>query len=400
MTNTKINPFKPALRLFLSVDIVGSTAFKQAPSVSFSDEPSDAPPSEAWFSPIAQFYREIEVIFAREWGVYTSKHAKATKWKDGAAPYFWKGIGDEVVYYKEITHHQEAYCCVHCWQQAVNQYRIDLQRKYPKLNLKSTAWLAGFPVTNAEIIFRKSVSSAEEPVGGLDPVYENAKLLRQYYGAHGGAPSNLLRDFIGPNIDTGFRIAQFSTPRKMVVSVELALMLATAESTRPYEFPYKQLKFYFDGSVPLKGVLGGVPYPIIWLDLFPEDKLETAEDQILGRANVTTKALVAFCEEFIAKHSAHICRPYIKDGDDRDFMRIPERHETRLKRLQDYLQKEDEREKNLKLSEETQNQGGASVDKATHRRFVSNIIADLGPPERDGKVAVSQVKSRAARKKK
>lgn len=360
MNNEAFDPFRSTLRLFMSVDIVGSTAFKQTGVATKDEDSRDGKlPAEPWFSPIAQFYRQIELLFAQEWKIYTDKHSSNFGWQTGSPPEFWKGIGDEVVYYKDITHHQEAYCCLHCWINAVNRYRLILQQKFPKLDVKSTAWVAGFPVNNSEIIFRTNVDDVVEPHGGSDAVFDNAQLLKRYY--NGSNRSGLVRDFIGPSIDTGFRLAQFASPRKLIVSVDLALLLSSAEGARPREFCYHAMEFYFDGTSLLKGVLGGVPYPIIWVDLLGADSLESAEDRLSRRENVNQAHLRDYCEEFLAKYKARISRPYIRDRFDVLFSEIPERHVDRLSQLKNYFNNEDTRAQDIKTSEEVGNQTGAEI---------------------------------------
>jgi hypothetical protein len=205
------DPCRSMLRLFMSVDIVGSTAFKQRDS----SAPDDAenrqvgPPSAAWFSPISQFYKQIEILFAQEWRLYDENRIKSADYLAGEPPEFWKSIGDEVIYVKSIKNHLEAYCCLNCWIKAVNAYRKTLTQKFPKLNVKSSAWIAGFPVANSEVILGTNASTAQEGEGGSDPVYDNVKLLIKYYKEQ---TTNLVRDFIGPSIDIGISLRVFGKP--------------------------------------------------------------------------------------------------------------------------------------------------------------------------------------------
>lgn len=61
--------------------MVGSTAFKQSNQVAFNSDAKAAEViTEPWFSPIAQFYREIERLFAKEWALYCSAIAPKHKW--------------------------------------------------------------------------------------------------------------------------------------------------------------------------------------------------------------------------------------------------------------------------------------------------------------------------------
>lgn len=351
---------RSTLRLFMSVDIVGSTAFKQgeysASDILENRQPS--PPSAAWFSAISQFYKQIEILFAQGWRLYDENKRKPADFIAGDPPEFWKSVGDEIIYIKTIKTHLDACCCVNCWINAINSYRKTLTLKFPKLNIKSTAWIAGFPVNNSEVILGTNVATAQESEGGSDPAYDNVKLLTKY---HCGERHNLVRDFIGPSVDIGFRLGSLASPHKMVISVDLALLLASAENHRPHEFIFAPMKFFFDGAVSLKGVLSGVPYPILWIDLLGSDNLELAEDKLSGRGGVSSSDVVSYCEEFIAKHGPRIIRPYFEQGSDQRFSTVPNEHKDRITALRAYIQNEAGREQELVRSEEKQNQNGDDV---------------------------------------
>jgi hypothetical protein len=71
---------RPRLRLFLSADLVGSSALKQG-SINLSDRSSaDRGASAKWFYPIAEFYRIFEVEFFQEWEKYSTDPAKRPNW--------------------------------------------------------------------------------------------------------------------------------------------------------------------------------------------------------------------------------------------------------------------------------------------------------------------------------
>jgi len=335
-------PFKSDLRIFLSVDIVGSTAFKQAtrdrPPAKIASGPDDPPPAEPWFSPIAQFYRGIERTFAKEWAVCVER-SSSVGWPTGRAPELWKSIGDELIYTKVLEDHREALTTLNAWMKTVSSYRGRLKTQFKSLDLKSTAWLAGFPVHNAEVIFRSSVSGLR-PTGedDDDEVYSNLALLHEFY--KNTANSEFTRDFIGPAIDTGFRLSQLSTPRKLVVSVELAFMLVQAVRTQPHDYQYDIPRFYFDGRHTLKGVFGGLPYPIFWVDMRPQPELENTEDALNKKIPLDTDSVIAFCQEFIKSSGPYCFTPYIVNNPDPTFSRIPEHHQERLDGLESYWKRE------------------------------------------------------------
>jgi hypothetical protein len=147
-----------------------------------------------------------------------------------------------------------------------------------------------------------------------------------------------------------------ASPRKLIVSVDLALLLPSAESSRPHEFIFDPMKIFFDGTVSLKGVLDGVPYPILWIDLLGSDSLELAEDKISGRKDVLASDVVSYCENYIAKHTPRIIRPYIGSSNDGRFSTIPNEHVERITALRTYISNEAQRESELVRSEEKENQ--------------------------------------------
>jgi hypothetical protein len=334
------DPLRPVLRLFLSVDIVGSTAFKQTPLRKVKGELPSEPetlPAEPWFSPIALFYREVERLFAKEWASYVDNVEARHSWPTGATPELWKSAGDELIYTKVLTDHREALCCLNAWIAALKQYRTVLRSQFPSLDLKSTAWIAGFPVHNTEVIFRSSVAKFDALADDDDPLYTNLRLLEEYYNSHDR--SHLTRDFIGPAIDTGFRLCTLATPRKLVVAVDLVLMLINALRTQPMHFPYEALKFYYEGRFPLKGVIGGEPYPVFWVDMKSDDPLEASEDKIRGVEPRNSDEVKDFCEQYL-KHSNHIILPYIVQNQDPYFGTVPGYHADRLNKLRLYLKNE------------------------------------------------------------
>lgn len=337
-----LDPFASKLRLFLSVDIVGSTAFKQAGQRRTKDdaeEEAQTPPAEPWFSPIAQFYKGMELALTREWLIAEARSNKIN-WPPGAAPELWKSVGDEVIYTKLLSDHRQALTTLNAWLRAVASYRLRLKAQFPSLDLKSTAWIAGFPVHNAEVFFRASSSSTKHDDDEGDEVYSNLSLLHEYYSP--GTSVGLTRDFIGPAIDTGFRLAQLSSPRRLVISVELALMLVHAVRTQPSDeqYDYEKPSFFYAGRHSFKGVFGGLPYPLFWIDMHPSPHLERTEDKLNNATPLGTDDVLDFCEVFIKDNSSYCFMPYISGNVEPAFARVPDHHQERLDGLRNYWQSE------------------------------------------------------------
>jgi hypothetical protein len=103
-------------------------------------------------------------------------------------------LGDEIVFTTELKCCRDALTHIWAFRAAVTKFPQLWLEKGVSLTLKATAWLAGFPVTNAELV----IATAE----GMESL-----------------------DFVGPSIDLGFRIARFADPHKFVLSADLALMM-------------------------------------------------------------------------------------------------------------------------------------------------------------------------------
>lgn len=383
-------PFASTLRIFLSVDIVGSTAFKQAAKdrpQEKSTDGTDLPPAEPWFSPIAQFYRGIERIFAREW-VRCVESSNKVGWPTGSPPELWKSVGDELIYTKSLADHREALTTLNAWMKTVHTYRKRLKEQFKSLDLKSTAWIAGFPVHNAEVVFRSSVQGLRDNDDEDDEVYSNLSLLNEFYSSP--SKPGLTKDYIGPAIDTGFRLSQLSTPRRLVISVELALLLVHAVRTQPHEFAYEKLRFFFEGRHSLKGVFGGLPYPIFWIDMRPSPELEDSEDELIDRKALGTDVVLKFCHEFIKASDGYCFTPYIVGNSDPEFNRVPDRHLERLEGLKSYWQKEDQKRKDeatAGLQQVTEEAVGAETED------LQKLLQDLDPSTKGQNQSVSPLPS-------
>lgn len=271
----------PCVRLFLSVDLVGSTAFKNTSEAEVARGQGPLP----WARVFKVFYQSFPQAFR--------KNLNGSSLPEKLQPSLVKAIGDELLFQVEIASSQNASDVVWFFAEVLAHYGVEQLKDHPKLRLKGTAWIAGFPINNYRI-----------------PFFEN------------GRQSQV--DFIGPSMDTGFRIAKFATPLKLVISIDLALLVLTADRA-------PQLRF--DGTQDLRGVLGGRPYPIFWTKVDGRDKeLQNAELELLeGNVSVKPEAQLRYCEAFIRSceqtSGSWLHRPYLKSDDK--FRTIPEWHRRR-----------------------------------------------------------------------
>jgi len=186
-------------------------------------------------------------------------------------------------------------------------------------------------IRNSEVIIRNQVGTVD-PYDSGDDVFYNFYLLEKYYEGDENDKRGLTRDFVGPSIDTGFRLGTLSTPRKFTISLDLALLLV---SVTPSVSIFSPLYVRYDGRQPLKGVLGGRPYPIFWVDMLHDDVVLDAEDKLAGPKTLSEEHIRHFCEKFLAEHEDYMIRPFIYENIDPNFGVIPQIYRDRLRKLSD-----------------------------------------------------------------
>ncbi|WP_339822223.1 hypothetical protein [uncultured Parasphingorhabdus sp.] len=202
------------LRLFLSVDMVGSTQFK----AKFSGRASDG-----WLDTFHTFFTHFPLMLAGQLGFeFLDK-------EETPAVDVWKMMGDEVIFMAQPSSAEELASILRALLRTMKLYEQQHYEKLP-LRLKGTAWLAEFGEYNIELdIPELSYSDAAPHV-----------------------------DFIGPDLDLGFRLSKFARPASLVLSLDLVELLLGADNL-------SSVALYLVGSEELKGVLFGRPYPIIWM---------------------------------------------------------------------------------------------------------------------------------------
>ncbi|MBX3485382.1 hypothetical protein [Phenylobacterium sp.] len=204
---------KTMARLFLSVDMVGSTEFKAR----FTGQGA-----EAWLGIFKAFFTSFPLMVAGQIGLAFLE--------DDATPAIsvWKVMGDEVVFVCEPGSAEELTTILTTILKTMALYEARHFQQLP-LRLKGTAWLAEFDDQNIEIEIPELSSGSGEHV-----------------------------DFIGPDIDLGFRIAKFARPGVMVVSLDVLEAVLGARNAQ-------EAVFYLMGREALKGVMFGRSYPIVWM---------------------------------------------------------------------------------------------------------------------------------------
>lgn len=332
---------QPRLRLFLSVDLVGSTASKQRLHFPLG-EPKGLWPDTGmvppWLSPIANFFGSFREEFVREWRLFKQLVAPSLNIEVSVDPLFWKANGDELIFVKELYDRKEVIGCVNAWLKALKALRAQLI--VSGLDIKATAWIAGFPITNSEFVFQLNPASAmefeDEPrlyqFGLLERWHENPSLRH-----------DLMMDFIGPSMDTGFRLATLSSPREFVVSVDVAYFLAT--SHLPPKSEIEMPSIFFNGTSVLKGVLGGKPYPVFWIDTKKGDDIAVSEDRLRSFSASDLEDIKRFCLAFYDDNCQLMFIPFVHREDPSQYGEIPPNYVEALEHLHGKWEREKARYK-------------------------------------------------------
>lgn len=142
----------------------------------------------------------------------------------------WKAVGDELIYVFEIKSRRRLHWIVIAFLAALRKIdgAISDRNRQHNLRLKGSAWVAGFPVRNRRVRLPGSKEAF---------------------------------DYLGPEVDTGFRIGECTRPGMLAVSVELAELLAEIPT------PIRPMTGMIVGWERLKGVWDDRHYPVIWVDL-------------------------------------------------------------------------------------------------------------------------------------
>ena len=325
------------LRLFLSIDLVGSTALKQGPIARIPDVGSERKKllesGARWRGPMLEFYQRFQHLFAQKWLRASKILNELTNADHVESPKLWKAAGDELIYSQSIVDSYQVCLAVRAWMYAARLFRLELRDRFPSLDIKMTAWVAGFPVINTEVVLEPDPEKVlSEDSGGMSDVLSlMLRKLKNYYNEKDEEKSKPFLDFIGPSMDIGFRLCSLSSQRQMPISVELAFILASVRKHLVHKFQhiaqdhadvldklaeFAEPKLRYLGRKELKGVLDGRMYPVFWLDTAMDDKLENAEDAIINRHDVSSDLCINLVNSFIkdVNNSLLVCQPYI-EGD-------------------------------------------------------------------------------------
>ncbi|MBF0187587.1 MAG: hypothetical protein HQL50_06640 [Magnetococcales bacterium] len=293
----KIN-MKPRVVLFFSVDLIGSTPFKQ----------SCIRNGKRWMTAFIKFIKGFPEDL-RDNTVQEIYNLQRVNRRSGLSictlniPEVWKLIGDEILFKTELETLEQVPFIMNAFVRTLADWDDRLtaneggiygdlscfpKETLPNLGVKGAAWLAGFPVGNASI----EIGSGHE-------------------------------DFLGPSIDLAGRLPAIASRQRMPLSVELAYVLVKGvnHSSLP-------MTIHNGGSEPFKGMYDGAEYPRFYLCL----------EGVEGNCDVTPcppESVETLCEQFMREHDIGNLNIWHMDGqiqqsdiDDyiRQYNTVLERH--------------------------------------------------------------------------
>lgn len=266
--NLDNSPEDWSYRLFMSVDLQNSTIFKK------NSYKNGVPENAEWAWVFEDFYRDFSDIF----------HTELNDYVDLQIPSIWKCLGDEIIFQVEITDSADVVKYVLSFRSAIESYneKAKCGRNKP-LQSQGTVWGAGFPIRNHCIEI---------------PCSNNEKQ----------------KDFIGLDIDIGFRISKYSKPERLVISLPVAYILSlhNCENIRYYD------------EINAKGV--DAEYPIFWL-------LSSTNPKTPGRLLLSPSpidSIIVFCTNYFEKEdNSAYSKPFIKNDKSNKCAEIPQNMEIR-----------------------------------------------------------------------
>lgn len=290
------------MRLFMSVDLVGSTAFKAS---KIHSQPQNGSPSPAWVDEFRTFYKDFPIEVAKAYDSVVKALGDELVGQTPNRPRVWKTIGDEIIFCGRVNSIEHAAVSVSAFLKALEHYSKRLEKDDKPLRLKGAGWLAAFPAPNISIAV-----TSDTMTGQAEATTTPSENTEDFEKAADEAPSRF--DFLGKGIDTGFRVAKNASEDRFVTSVQLGYVLARAANKK--KFPHS---FGYHGREALKGVIDGAPYPVVSVDTERSEiksKLKSREAALTGETTIQAHALCDFLETFMTVNS--IDTPCLGEGQD------------------------------------------------------------------------------------
>ena len=224
---------KPNIVFFISCDIKNATAYKRAKE-------------KTWMFRILHYLQEVERIILNEFRGKVSAEQ-------------WKRLGDETIlaiFPRNDKGIQDIYNCVI----TINEKIIELSEK-EKLHGKLKLFVAGYTFYDKPIAYGDDERSDDK----FNTELTNKGFINVMFDTTVPSDNNEIVnqtvsvDFLGEDIDIGFRLSNFTEEGKILLSAKAAFLFAHFCQNSFRISKVKKVK-------RLKGVWNGKKYPIIFLE--------------------------------------------------------------------------------------------------------------------------------------
>lgn len=343
------------VRLFLSVDLVGSTAFKAA-SV---QNQKDVYPE--WVNVFRQFYQNFpETLSASYRETKSSLSGDETLVNGG--PKLWKTIGDEIVFCTRVVNLQHLACCITSFLSALHTYGIVLEASGHTLDVKGAGWIGIFPTENRSISLQRDDSGDISDSGFLTEDFE-LKVDKHPFKF----------DFLGTGIDAGFRIAKNASTDKFSASADLAFLLAKASLENMFSG-----RFTYHGWEEFKGVIQNHPYPVVSIDTERNANKRTVRDRerlLTREQEAAALPLHDFLLAFLQHEEMEVPSLPLNSADTTSI--LPSSY-IRFRSVWEFGYKEiTEREDSVKKSENPENEKGSQHLSPAVTQFAEQVSKEV-----------------------
>jgi len=260
MTGNPLYARRTGSLMFLSCDLVGSTQYKQT--------------REEWPSKFLAFYREFPQALA---DVNKASDHQVSYW-------LWKAIGDELIFACVVDSEKDVHYAVRTWVAAMERYELESLRQ-EGLATKGGAFIATFPGPDSQVSIPLSPESETSDAGVVEL---NDEAYAEFQS------DKYLYDFLGPSVDTGFRVLGSCNQRLFTMSVEVTWAFCRAAQDLNLESETGDVILV--DTKELKGVWGGRSYPVFAIDRQHSDTVHVALRRLNGQMPALTD-IIAVCSE-------------------------------------------------------------------------------------------------------
>lgn len=310
-------------------------------------------PAPQWVSAFRTFYTEFESILVSAYDdeLKISSKVHPDPREADCCPRIWKTVGDEVIFCGRIFNIEHAAVIVSAFISALERYAIKIRQDELPLDVKGACWIAAFPAPNVTIeVNRRSRNPAEATAAESDE--DAARENRADRSPHEF-------DFLGKGIDTGFRIARSAAEDKCVVSAQLASLLARAAMKKRFHH-----SLGYHGRESLKGVVGGIPYPIISVDTERNElnwMLRSREAALRGESETSAFALYDFLETFMQVASIELPCINFRDCGNQE-IEYPETYQKYKLKFLENIEVDEKRLRNLEAATDPERPTGDEIE--------------------------------------